>query len=95
MWNPKTKKVSETHDMVFFNRIQDVLTSTWKYKIGLQNYNKKNQDPDDTELESVWQDKRGDTLTMEFDAEFNVNDDDASVVDSMGSFVPDTPMVND
>jgi hypothetical protein len=50
----------------------------------------KKQDPDVTESESVWQDKRGDTVTMEFD----MNDDDASVVDSVGSSVPDTPTVN-
>jgi hypothetical protein len=46
-------------------------------------------DPVVTESESVQQDKRGVTVTTDFDA-----NDDASVPDSMDSSVPDTPMVN-
>jgi hypothetical protein len=54
MWNPKTKMVFETHDVVFFNRMflqVQVHENTKKLQ--------KKQDPDDTELESVQQDERG------------------------------------
>jgi hypothetical protein len=83
MWNPKTKMVSETLDVVILNRM---------YSNTLKNMKKlrKKQDPEDTELESVWQDKKGGTVTKEFD----VYDNDASGIDSVGSSVPDTPMVN-
>jgi hypothetical protein len=52
MWNPKTKKVSKTRDMVFLNRM---------YLNTPENTKKlhKKQDPEDTESESVWLDKRG------------------------------------
>ncbi len=50
----------------------------------------KKQDTEDTESECVRQDKRGGTVSMDFDA----NDNDASVTDTVASSVPDTPMVN-
>jgi hypothetical protein len=82
MWNHQTKKVSKTRDVVFLNRM---------YLQAPENTKKwpKNQEPDDTESESIRQDERGGTITTEFDA----NDNDVSVVDSMGSSVSDTPTV--
>ncbi len=52
MWNPTTKKVFETRDMVFLNRM---------FLQAPENTKKthKKQDPEDTESESVRQDKRG------------------------------------
>jgi hypothetical protein len=52
MRNPKTKKVSETRDVVFLNKI---------YLQALENTKKscKKKDPEDTESESILQDKRG------------------------------------
>jgi hypothetical protein len=44
MWNPKTKKVSKTRDMVFFNRM---LFKTSKIKV------KKTQVTVDADLDSV------------------------------------------
>jgi hypothetical protein len=83
MWNPKTKKVSETHDVVFLNRM---------YLQALKNTKKlhRKQNPEDTESETVRQDENGGTVTTEIDA----NDDDASTVDSVDSSVLDTPSVN-
>ncbi len=75
--------VSETLDVVFPNRI---LLKAPKNTKKLH----KKQAPDNTESESVRQDKRGDTVTMDLDA----HDNDASTTDYMDSSVPDTPMVN-
>jgi hypothetical protein len=52
MWNPKTKKDSETCDMEFLNRM---------YLQATENTQKpcKKKDPEDAESESVQQDKRG------------------------------------
>ncbi len=51
---------------------------------------RRKQDPEDTESESFRQDKRGGTVTTEFDT----NDNGASLVDSVVLSVPDTPTVN-
>jgi hypothetical protein len=52
MLNPKTKMVSETHDVVFLNRMYFKAPKNTKKS-------HKKQDPDNTDLESVQQDKRG------------------------------------
>ncbi len=76
MWNPKTKKVSRTRDVVFLNRM--FFTKP------------KKQVPNDAALENVQQDKRGGTIT----ADFVAGNNNASMVESMDSSVPDTQMVN-
>ncbi len=81
MWNPTTKKVSKTHDMVFFNRMS-FRTSTMSVH--------KKLGTDDEDLNSVQQDKRGGTIT----ADFATGDKNTATVDSVDSSVPDTPMVN-
>jgi hypothetical protein len=79
--NSKTKKVSETRDVVFLNRI---FLKTPKMQV------KKKQVTNDADPDSVQQDKRGGTKT----ADFVACNDNASTVESMDSSVPDTPMVN-
>jgi hypothetical protein len=81
MWNPNTKKISETHDIVFLNRMF-FRTPTKPVP--------KTQSSDDEDLGSVQQDKRGDTIT----ADFVTGDDNAATVESKDSSVPDTPVVN-
>jgi hypothetical protein len=81
MWNPNTKKVSKTHDMVFLNRMF--------FRTPTMLANKK-QGTDDEDLDSVRQDKRGGTIT----ADFVAGDDDAATVESVDSSMPDTPMFN-
>ncbi len=78
----KTKTVSETHDVVYLNRM------FLKAPKNTKKLHKK-RDPDDTELESVQQDKRGDTVTIDFDG-----NDDTFATDSVNSSVPDTLTVN-
>jgi hypothetical protein len=56
IWNPKNKMVSETRDMLFFNRMC---------------FKAPGDTPDGTELESVQQYKRGGTLTANFGANNN------------------------
>ncbi len=86
MWNPKTKMVSETCHMVFLNWMffKAPAITKWSHK------EQEKPKPEDTEIESVQQDKRGGTGTEDIDA----NNDNASAADSMGSSVPDFPMVN-
>jgi hypothetical protein len=80
-WNPNTKKVSKTHDMVFLNRMFfRTPTMPVHKKLGT----------DDEDLDSVQQDKRGGTIT----ADFVTGDKDAATVESVVSSVPDPPMVN-
>jgi hypothetical protein len=81
VWNPITKKVSKTRDMLFLNRM---FLST-----PLMTVHKK-QGTDDDDLDSVQQDKRGGTKS----ADFVTGDDNTATVESMDSSVPDTPMVN-
>jgi hypothetical protein len=69
--------------MVFFNRMFFKVPKNTKKS-------QKKQDPDNTELESVQQDKRVVAVTTNFDA----NDNEASTSDSVDSYVPDTPIVN-
>jgi hypothetical protein len=82
MWNPNTKKVSKTHDVVFLNRMF--------FRTPMMPVHKK-QGTDDDNLDSVQQDKRGGTIT----ADFVTGDDDAAMVESVDSSVLVTPMVND
>jgi hypothetical protein len=81
MWDPNTKKVSETHGIVFLNRM--FLRAPMKPV-------HKTQSTDNEDLNSVQQDKRGDTIT----ADFVTGDDDAVTVESVDSSVPDSPVVN-
>jgi hypothetical protein len=80
MWNPNTKKVSKTDDIVFLNRM--FFRTPMK---PLHN----TQSADNEDLDSVQQDKRGGSITVDF-----VTGDDASMVVFMDSSVPDTPVVN-
>jgi hypothetical protein len=80
MWNPKTKKVSETCDVVFLNRMV--------FRTPTMPVNKK-QDAGDDYLDSVQKDERGGTVTMDF----VTGDNDAATVESAVSSVLDTPMV--
>jgi hypothetical protein len=80
MWNPKTKKVSETRSMVCSQ--QDVLQNTYNASI--------KQGTGDDDLDSVQQDKRGGTITVDF----VTGDNNSATVESMDSSVPDTPLVN-
>jgi hypothetical protein len=80
MWNPKTKKVTETCDVVFLNRTF--------FRTHTMPVHKK-QSTDDEDLNSVQLDERGGTITENF-----VTGDDAAMVESVDSSVPDTPMVN-
>ena len=77
----KIKKVSETCDVVFLNRMY--------FKTPKIKENKK-QVTNDTDLNSVQKDERRGTIT----ADFVAGNHDASMVESMDSSVPDTPMVN-
>jgi hypothetical protein len=79
MWNPKTKKVSKTHDMVFLNRMF--------FRTPTMPVHTK-QSIDNKELNSVQQDKRGGTIT----ADFVTNEEDTAMVED--SSVLDTPAVD-
>jgi hypothetical protein len=81
MWNPKTKKVSKTCDVVFLNRMF--------FGTHMMPVHKKQGTGDDF-LDSVQQDERGGTST----ADFVTCDNDAATVESMDFSVQDTPMVN-
>jgi hypothetical protein len=81
MWNPKSKKVSKTHDVVFLNRM---FFKTPKKQVI------EKQVPNNADLESVQQDKRGGTMT----ADFITGNNNASMVESIDSSVLDTPIVN-
>jgi hypothetical protein len=81
MWNPNTKKVSETCYIVFLNRMF-FRTPTKPVH--------KPQSADNEDLNSAQQDKRGGTIT----ADFVTGDDALTVVLSMDLSVPDTPVVN-
>jgi hypothetical protein len=81
MWNPKTKKISKTCDMVFLNRMF--------FRTPTMPVHKKQGTGDDN-LDSVQQDKRGGTIT----ADFVTGEDNAATVESVDSSEPDTPMVN-
>jgi hypothetical protein len=72
MWNPKTKKVSEAHDMVFLNRMFFKAPKNTKKSC-------KKQDREDSESESVQEEKWGATVTMDFDA----NGNEASAIDTV------------
>ncbi len=74
--------VSKTPDVIFLNRM---FSKSPKKTKELH----KKQDPDNTESGSVRQDKRGDTVTTDSDA-----NDDASATASVDSSVPDTPTFN-
>ncbi len=81
IWNPKTKKISETRDVVFLKRMF----------VGTPTKSVRNkQDAHDGDLDSVQQNKRGGATT----AVFVTVDNNAAKVESMDSFVPDTPVVN-
>jgi hypothetical protein len=82
MWNPNTKKISKTHDIVFLKRMF-VRTPPTKPV-----HNKQSSDNGD--LNSIQQDERGGTITVDF----VTVDDNAATVESMDSSVPDTPVVN-
>jgi hypothetical protein len=81
MWNPNTKKVYKTHDLVFLNRMF-FRTPTKPVH--------KTQSTDNEDLDSVQQDERGGTIT----ADFVTGDDNKATVESLDSSVPDTPVVN-
>jgi hypothetical protein len=81
MWNPNAKKVSKARDIVFLNRMF-FRTPTKPIH--------KTQSTDNEDLDSVQQDKRGGTIT----ADFVTGDDNAAMVESMDSSVPNTPVVN-
>jgi hypothetical protein len=57
MWNPNTKKISETCDVVFIKRM---FFGTPTKPV------RKKQSTDDGDLDSVQQDERGGTLTVDF-----------------------------
>jgi hypothetical protein len=81
MWNPNTKKISKTRDVVFLKRIF-IGTPTKPV------HNKQSTDNED--LDSVQQDERWGAIT----ADFVTVDDNAATVESVDSSVPDTPVVN-
>jgi hypothetical protein len=81
MWNPNTKKISKTRDVVFLKRM---FFGTPTMPVC------KKQSTDNGDLNSVQQDERGGTIT----AEFVTVDDDAITVEFVDSSVPDTPVVN-
>ncbi len=81
MWNPNTKKISKTRDVVFLKRIF--------FRTPMNPVCNK-QSTDNGDLDSVQQDERGGTIT----ADFVTVDDDAAKVESMDSSVLDTPAVN-
>jgi hypothetical protein len=81
MWNPDTKKVSKTRDVVFLNRMF-FRTSTMPVD--------KKQRTDSEDLDSVQQDERGGSIT----ADFVTGDNNAAMVESKDSSVLDTPMAN-
>jgi hypothetical protein len=68
MWNPNTKTVSKTRDMVFLNRIF--------FRTPMMPVHKK-QGTDDENLGSVQQDERGGIMT----ADFVTGDNNAATVD--------------
>ncbi len=81
MWNPNTKKVSETHDTVFLNKMFfRTPTIPVHKKLGT----------DDEDLDSVQQDERGGTITVDV----VTGDNDAATVESIDFTMPDTLMVN-
>jgi hypothetical protein len=82
MWNPNTKKVSETREVVFLKRMF--------YRIPTKPVHKKLSNGNE-DLNSVQQDKRGGTITADF---VTGNDDNAATVKSIDSYVPDTTLVN-
>ncbi len=77
----KYKKVSKSCDVVFLNRMF--------FRTTMMPVHKK-QGTDDEDLDSVQQDKRGGTITVDF----VTGNDNAATVESVDSFVTDTPMVN-
>jgi hypothetical protein len=82
MWNPNTKKVSKTLDIVFLKRMffgTPIKPVRKKLSTG-------NED-----LNSVQKDKRGSTITADF---VTGNDDDTETGESVDSSVPDTTLVN-
>jgi hypothetical protein len=80
MWNPNTKTVFETLDVVFLNRMFfRTPTMTVCKKQG--NY--------DEDLDSVQQEDRGGTIT----ADFFTNDNDTAMIESVESSVTYTHMV--
>ncbi len=81
MWNPNTKKVSKTCDVVFLNRMFFRTSPKPVHKT---------QSTDNEDLDSVQQDKRRGTIT----ADVVTGDDNAAMVESVNSSVPDTPVVN-
>jgi hypothetical protein len=81
MWNPNTKKISETCDVVFLKRMF--------FRTPTKPVHKK-QGTDDEDLDSVQQDKRGGTIPADF---VTVNGN-AVMVESVDSSIPDTPVVN-
>ncbi len=80
MWNPNTKKISETLNVVCLKRMF--------FETPMKQVHKK-QSTDDEDLDSDQQDKRGGTITADF---VTVNDNTAKD-ESMDSSVPGTPVV--
>ncbi len=81
MWNPNTKKISETRDVVFLKR---VFFGTPTKPVP------NKQSTDNGDLNSVQQDKRGGTIS----ADFVTVDDNAVTFESVDSSVPVFPVVN-
>jgi hypothetical protein len=81
MWNPNTKEISKTCDVVFLKKM---FFGTPMKPV------RKKQRSDNEDLDSVQQDKRGGTIT----ADFVTVDDNTVTIESIDSSVPDTPVVN-
>jgi hypothetical protein len=81
MWNLNTKKIFKTHDVVFLKRMF--------FEAPMKPVRKK-QSTDNGDLDSVQQDKRGGTITVDI----VTVDDNTATVESMDSSVPDTPVVS-
>jgi hypothetical protein len=81
MWNPNTKKITETCDVVFLKRMF-FETPTKPVR--------KKQGTDNEDLDSFQQNKRGGTIYVNF----ITVDDNAATVESMASSVPGIPVVN-
>jgi hypothetical protein len=81
MWNPNTKKISETPNVVILKRMF--------FGTPMKPVHNK-QSTDDGDLNSVQQDERGGTIT----ADFVTVDDNAATIECVDSSAPDTPVVN-
>ncbi len=79
--NPKTKKVSETHDVLFLNRMFFKVPKIQVKKIQVTN---------DADIDSVQQDKRGGC----YNGRFCCRQQQCIFGRIRDSSVPDTPMVN-